>query len=73
MPSMMSFITMYSPLGKAENHHYAFVPLPETSNGKDLTRRELINAKIATLRKMPAEPITKINYIYFGKEGIVCI
>jgi len=74
MPGMLGIVTIYDPFGKAVRS--ALSMINEIANhpaDRDLTRKELVMAKIAVLRSFPADPPMKAVYIYFGREGVVCI
>ena len=74
MPSMLGIVTIYSPLGKPISSAPSFFAcIANHPKGRDLTRKELIMAKIEVLKGFPSDPIMKAVYIYFGREGVICI
>lgn len=74
MPSMFGIVTIFDPFGKALSSAMSMIdPIKNHPADRDLTRSELIMAKIVVLRGFPADPIMKAVYIYFGREGVICI
>jgi len=74
MPGMLGIVTIYDAFGKARSS--ALSMINEIANhpaDRDLTRNELMMAKIAVVRAFPSDPVMKAVYIYFGREGVICI